>query len=187
MLYRVADTLVDSFFPALAQFDDRIDLIEDDLFGEPKQAHLQDLFTMKRRLARLRKVIAPQRDLVGRIAAGALELPGMTAESERYFRDVYDHLIRLSEMIETSRDVMTAAADVYLSASSNRLGEVTKQLTLVATIFLPLSFVVGFFGQNFPWLIAHVGGPWWFLGLGIGSEVLALLLLLGWFHRRGWF
>ena len=186
-LHRVADDLVDSFFPALTRFDERIDLIEDALFGDPKQAHLQDLFTMKRRLARLRKVIAPQRDLLGRIAAGALDLPGMTTESERYFRDVYDHLIRLSEMVETSRDVMTAAADVYLSASSNRLGEVTKQLAVVATIFLPLTFITGFFGQNFPWLVHHIGGPWAFLGFGVATQLVAFALLLAWFKRRGWY
>ncbi len=187
MLHRVADALVDSFFPALSHFDDRLELIEDDLIRSPKPAHLQDVFTMKRRLARLRKVIVPQRDLLGRLASGAAELPQSSPEVERHFRDVYDHLIRLAEMIETSREVMTAAVDVYLSSSSNRLGEVTKQLAVIATIFLPLTFITGFFGQNFPWLVEHIGGLWSFVALGIGTQLVGALILLVYFKRRGWF
>ncbi|MGH2994908.1 MAG: magnesium/cobalt transporter CorA [Gaiellaceae bacterium] len=187
MLYHVSDSLVDSFFPALGRFDERLELIEDGLLSEPKQAHLQDVFTMRRRLAHLRKVILPQRDLIGRLAAGAVELPGMTREDERYFRDVYDHLIRLSEMMETTRETMTAAIDVYLSASSNRMNVVMKQLAVIATVFLPLSFVAGFFGQNFGWLVETIGGLTAFLVLGVGSQLLTLLVLLVFFKRRDWF
>jgi magnesium transporter len=186
LLHRVADALVDSFFPAISRFDDRLDLIEDELIARPKEEHLRDVFTMKRRLSILRRAIAPQRDLMGKIAAGGVDLHGLTAESERYFRDVYDHLIRLTEMLDTQRDLMTAAVDVYLSASSNRMNEVMKALTVIATVFLPLTFVTGFFGQNFPWLVAHIGGVWWFLGVGIGTELLTVALLVAWFRRRGW-
>jgi magnesium transporter len=187
MLHRIADALTDSFFPALNQFDDRLDLIEDELLLRPREHHLRDVFTMKRRIARVRRVLAPQRDLVGRIASGSLDLPGMTPEAERYFRDVYDHLIRLNELIETSRDLMTSAIDVYLSASSNRMNTVMKQLTVIASIFLPLTFVTGFFGQNFPWMVDHVGGVWWFLGLGLGAQLLTIAVLVAYFRRRGWF
>jgi magnesium transporter len=186
LLYRIADTLVDSFFPALSTFDDRLELIEDELIARPKQEHLSDVFTMKRRLATLRRAVAPQRDLFAKIAAGAVELPGLTPEKERYFRDVYDHLIRLTEMIDTQRDLMTAAVDMYLSSASNRMNEVMKQLAVVATIFLPLTFVTGYFGQNLGWLVQHVGGFWWFLVLGIGAQLFTLGLLVVWFRRRGW-
>ena len=84
---------------------------------------------------------------------GGAELPGMTAEAERYFRDVYDHLIRISDLIDTYRDLLTSAMDVYLSTVSNRLNTVMKQLAVIATIFLPLTFITGFFGQNFGWLV----------------------------------
>ena len=187
LLYRVVDGLVDSFFPVLDGFDERLSLIEDDLLVSPKEEHLRDVFTMKRRLTTLKRVVAPQRDLLGRIASGAAELPAMSPETERYFRDVYDHLIRLNEAMDTARELMGTTVDVYLSSASNRANAVMKQLAVIATIFLPLTFVTGFFGQNFPWLVDHVGGLWWFLALGLGTELLALAVLIGWFHRRGWF
>jgi magnesium transporter len=187
VLYRIADALVDSFFPALSRFDDRLELIEDDLIVNPKRQHVQDIFAMRRRLARLRRVISPQRDLLGRISAGAHDLPGITPEIERYFRDVYDHLIRLGETLDVLRELMTSAVDVYLSAGSNRLGEVTKQLAVIATIFLPLTFITGFFGQNFDWMVDHVDTLTEFLVLGVGLQLAGMAVLLVFFKRRGWF
>ena len=115
---------------------------------------------MKRLLVGMRKAVSPQRDLFASLMGGVAQLPGMTEEDERYFRDVYDHLIRISDLIDTYRDLLTGAMDVYLSTVSNRLNVVMKQLAIIATIFLPLSFVTGFFGQNFGFMIRHVaGGP----------------------------
>jgi magnesium transporter len=187
VLYRIADALVDSFFPALSRYDDRLELIEDDLIRNPKQEHLQDVFAMRRRLARLRRVISPQRDLLGRIAAGAHDIPGTTPEMERYFRDVYDHLLRLGETLDVLRELMTSAVDVYLSSGSNRLGEVTKQLAVIATIFLPLTFITGFFGQNFGWMVDHVDSLLAFLALGVGLQLAGMAMLLVYFKRRGWY
>lgn len=187
MLHLVADELVDSFFPVLGQFDDRLELIEDALVASPKHEHLLDVFTMRRRLTGLRRVVGPQRDVMGRLTSGTSALPGMTHEDERYFRDVYDHLLRLSELIESSRDMMASAIDVYLSASSQRANAVMKQLTVIATIFLPLGFVAGFFGQNFGWMVDHVGSWWAFVVFGLGSQLVAIVILLALFRRRGWF
>ena len=187
VLYQVVDALVDSFFPALAGFDERLDALEDELFSQPSDAQLQEIFVMKRRLVTLRKAIAPQRDLFGRLAGGAAELPAMTPEVERYFRDVYDHLIRLSEMIDTYRDTMTGTMDVYLSTASNRMNAVMKQLAVIATIFLPLTFITGFFGQNFEWMVEHVGSATAFFALGAGVQLAAIVFLLAYFKRRGWF
>jgi magnesium transporter len=142
---------------------------------------------MKRRLVALRKVISPQRDLMASIASGLADLPGMSPDAERHFRDVYDHLIRLTDMIDSFRDLLTGASDAYLSTVSNRLNGVMKQLAVIATIFLPLDFVTGFFGQNFPWMVEHIGGLGWFIALGIGSQVATLAVLLLYFRRRGWF
>jgi magnesium transporter len=186
LLYRLADALVDSFFPAFNEFDDRLELIEDDLLKRPRDEHLRDIFAMRNRIARMRRVLAPQRDLIGRIASGALQVPGTTGETERYFRDVHDHLIRLTEQIDLLRDAMTAAIDVYLSASSNRLNDVMKRLTVISTVFLPLTFVTGFFGQNFEWMVDHVGGPAGFLVFGLGSQLAVLAALVVWFRRQGW-
>jgi magnesium transporter len=185
LLYEVIDRLVDDFFPALEQFDDRLDLIEEHMFAKPE--HLEDIFKMKRRLVRLRRVIAPQRDLLGRIVGGGIELPGMTPETERYFRDVYDHLVRLGEALDGNRELMNAAIDAYLSTASNRLNVTTKQLAVIATIFLPLTFVTGFFGQNFGWMVEHVDSWQMFVGLGLGLEAVTLIALLVVFRLRGWF
>jgi magnesium transporter len=100
---------------------------------------------------------------------------------------VYDHLFRLAELIDALRELMTGAIDVYLSASANRLGTVTKQLTLIATIFLPLTFVTGFFGQNFGWMVDHVAGGIAFVALGVGLQLLTIAALVVYFKRQGWF
>jgi magnesium transporter len=121
------------------------------------------------------------------LIGGVAELPGMTAEDERYFRDIYDHLIRISDLIDTYRDLLTSSMDVYLSTVSNRLNTVMKQLTVMATVFLPLTFVTGFFGQNFGWMVGHIKGSWAFFGLGIGAEIATVALLYTLFKKRGWF
>jgi magnesium transporter len=118
---------------------------------------------------------------------GVGELPGLVDEDERYFRDIYDHLIRISDVIDSYRDLLTSAMDVYLSTVSNRLNAVMKQLAVIATIFLPLSWLTGFFGQNFGFLVDHIGRWETFVGLGVGTEVVALLVLLAFFKRQAWF
>ena len=107
-----------------------------------------------------------RRDTFARLSSGMAELPGFTPEDERYFRDVYDHLIRISDLIDSYRDLLTGAMDVYLSTVSNRLNAVMKQLAVIATIFLPLSWLTGFFGQNFGWLVGEIGHWEAFVGDG---------------------
>ena len=110
-----------------------------DLPATPATQQLQEIFRMKRLLVGMRKAITPQRDMFASLMGGVAELPGMTDEDERYFRDIYDHLIRISDLIDTYRDLLTSSMDVYLSTVSNRLNAVMKQLTIMATIFLPLT------------------------------------------------
>ena len=140
-----------------------------------------------RQLVGMRKTVTPQRDAFASLMGSVAELPGLAEEDEHYFRDVYDHLIRISDLIDSYRDLLTGAMDVYLSTVSNRINAVMKQLTIIATIFLPLTFVTGFFGQNFDWMVSHVHSWPMFLVLGVGSEIAALLALLAFFRRRGWF
>jgi magnesium transporter len=187
LLYRIIDALVDSFFPILADFDDRIDELENQTFLNASDAQLQEIFQMKRLLVGMRKAITPQRDMFAALSGGVAELPGMTDEDERYFRDIYDHLIRISDLIDTYRDLLTSSMDVYLSTVSNRLNSVMKQLTVMATVFLPLTFITGFFGQNFGWMVGHIKSGAVFVGLGIGVEVLTVAALFTLFKRRGWF
>ena len=187
LLYRVIDGLVDSFFPSLAALDDRIDELEDGIFSNAEDSQLQEIFQMKRQLVTMRKTATPQRDAFASLMGGVAELPGLAEEDERYFRDIYDHLIRISDLIDSYRDLLTGAMDVYLSTVSNRLNAVMKQLTVIATIFLPLTFITGFFGQNFDWMVGHIGSLPVFLVLGVGSELLAVLGLVAFFKRRRWF
>ena len=121
----------------------------------------------------MRKLVTPQRDMVSSMLAQVIPIPGMTAESERYVRDLYDHLIRISDMVDSYRDLLSGSLDAYMSMVSNRLNEVMRQLTIIATVFLPLSFLTGFFGQNFGWMVTRLGSLGVFLGLGLGTEVVA--------------
>ena len=187
LLYRIIDGLVDSFFPILADFDDRIDELENQTFLHAGDEQLQEIFGMKRLLVGMRKAITPQRDMFAGLMGGVADLPGMSDEDERYFRDIYDHLIRISDLIDTYRDLLTSSMDVYLSTVSNRLNTVMKQLTIMATVFLPLTFITGFFGQNFGWMVGHIRSGPTFLALGIGLEIVTVAALFTLFKRRGWF
>lgn len=187
ILYLVVDELVDSYFPVLSQLDDRIDSLEDEILKLPTEEQLGELFDLKRQLVGLRKVVTPQRDMFATLLSGAQALAGMTAEDERYFRDLYDHLIRVSDLVDSYRDLLTGAMDTHVSTVSNRLNVVMKQLTIIATVFLPLSYLTGFFGQNFALLTnSFINHSWTFWALGVGLEVGAVLLLLYLFRRRGW-
>jgi len=184
-LYRLLDALVDTMFPYLTAMDERIDELQDQIFVDPKESQLAGLFELKRELVTMRKMVTPQRDMVSTMMAQVVTIPGMTAESERYVRDLYDHLIRISDMVDSYRDLVSGSLDAYMSMVSNRLNDVMKQLTIIATVFLPLSFLTGFFGQNLGWLVNREGSLTAFLIFGIGTEVLAVIALFVMFRRRG--
>ncbi len=186
LVYLIVDCLVDSFLPTLDQFDSQIDELEDAILVKPTEAQLGSLFTMKRSLIGMRKVITPQRDMFAGISSGVVDLPGVTDEGQRYMRDIYDHLIRISDLIDGYRDLLSGVMDTHLSTVSNRLNVVMKQLTIIATVFLPLSFLTGFFGQNFSFLIVHITGRAPFLVFGIGLELVSAIGLLYLFRKRGW-
>jgi magnesium transporter len=186
IVYLIMNALVDSFFPVLSEFDDKIDALEDDILKQPTEEQLGVLFDMKRSLMNMRKVITPQRDMMASINAGVSDIPGMTEEAARYFRDLYDHLIRLADLVDSYRDLLSSVMDTHLSTVSNRLNVVMKQLAIIATIFLPLSWLTGFFGQNFAYLVNHITGTGTFFVVGIGTEVVAVVLLYMLFKRRGW-
>jgi magnesium transporter len=187
LIYRVLDALTDSFFPLLADMDDEIDGLEAEVLANPTERELGRLFALKRQLIAMRKVVTPQRDLFARTVDQIAELPGLQLDERDYFRDVYDHLIRISDLIDSYRDLLSGATDLYLSTVSNRQNDVMKQLTVIATIFLPLSFITGFFGQNFAFMVTHIiERTWAFWVLGVGSMVATVAALLVFFHRKGW-
>jgi magnesium transporter len=186
MLYHIMESEIESWFPALSTFDDKIDTLQQQMFVKPTDEQLAELFSMQRWLVGMRKVVSPERDMVASLAGGIINLPGKIPESEPYIRELYDLLVRINDLVDSYRDLVSNAMSAYLSTVSNRLNQVMKQLTIIATVFLPLSFLTGFFGQNFGWLVSRLGSLAVFLGAGIGTEVVAVIALFVLFRRRGW-
>ncbi len=187
LVYRILDAITDTFFPALSALDDEIDEIQDSVISNPSEEQLERIYARKRDLVAVRRIVTPQRDIFARSIDQIAELPGLEADEREYFRDVYDHLIRISDLVDSYRDLLAGAMDVYLSTVANRQGEVGKQLAIIATIFLPLSFLTGFFGQNFSYMAVHVlAGPTRFYVLGLGSMLASCIALWWWFRRKGW-
>lgn len=169
VFHRVCDALVDSMFPVLDEVDDEIDRIENAIVERADATTVSDIFRLKRELNLLRRVLGPQRDLLQALAGP--RAARLDAEAQLYLRDVYDHAVRMVEQIDSYRDIVTGALDVYLSSVSNRLGEQTRRLTIVATIFLPLTFLTGFFGMNFGVLVSSISTP---AAFGVALSAMAL-------------
>jgi magnesium transporter len=187
VIYRILDALTDSYFPPLGRIDDEIDELEDAMIAGPSNEQLDRIFALKRALVHMRKIVTPERDLFASAIDQVAELPGLTLDERDYFRDVYDHLIRISDLIDSYRDLLSGATDLYLSTQANRQNEVMKQLTIIATIFLPLTFLTGFFGQNFAWLVRNISAEWVFWVFGVGGLLFSCVLLGVYFWRKRWF
>ena len=189
LFYLVVDQLVDALFPVLDQLDDATDAVEDGIINRPDTAALTELSDLKRTVVDLRKVLGAQRDVFQRLTTSALgdtDTPMATdfpREMSIYYRDVYDHLVRQYETVDSLRDLLSTAMDVYLSTVSNRLNLRITRLTIFATLFLPLTFLTGFFGMNFAWLVGHIAPTWtfWVLAVGVMAVVTGFQL---WYYRR---
>ena len=188
LVYKILDAITQTYFPVLDRIDDAIDSVEDEVLAEGNNDVLQKIFSMKRDLVAMRRVITPMRDVFAVSIERIERLPGLASDDQLYFRDLYNATVRVSDLVDSYRDLLSGATDMYLSMVANRQGEISKQLTLVATIFLPLSFLTGFFGQNFAYLTDHViNATWTFWVLGLGLEFLAVLALVYLFKRQHWF
>ena len=187
VLHHVLDSLSDSMFPMLASFDDKVDTIQDEILIKAEREHQESLVSLRRWLSDVRKVVAPQRDMLNALLSQRIDLPGLDKEIEPYFRDLYDNMIKINDMVDSHRDLVSSTMDSYTSQLANRQNDVMKQLTIMATIFLPLTYLTGFFGQNFGWLVKSVGSWEEFFGIGVGTEAVAVIFLLVLFKRRGWF
>jgi magnesium transporter len=179
--YMIADELVDANFPILDVLSDALEDIEETILHSPEPSQLQRIFRLKRSLVQMRRVLSPQRDVFALLVKGAD--PRISDKTALYLRDVYDHLIRIYESIDTVRDLLGNDVDAYLSVASNRTNDIMKRLTIMSAIFLPLSFVTGFFGQNF----AHL--PFENDYLMYSMIALCVLIpsgMLFWFSRSKW-
>jgi len=186
-LYRVLDALVSSFSPALQSVDDEVDSIEDALLDSPRPEVRLRLLDLKHALVRIRQVVEPQRDVLAGHRDLLDQLPGFHDEGAHdILRDVYDRVALVGQQVESVREGLSNALDLYVSSVSNRLNEIMKVLTIVATFFLPLTFVSGFFGQNFKWMVEHVSSLQAFLIYGVGISTLIVVGLGTWFIRAGY-
>jgi magnesium transporter len=187
LVYKILDAVLSTFVPTLSRIDDDIDDIEEQTVDEAAPENLQRIFSIKRDLVAMRQVVAPMRDMMARDSETIAALPGLQSDDRLYFRDVYDSLVRTSELVDSYRDLLSGATDLYLSTVANRQGEINKQLTIIATIFLPLTFLTGFFGQNFSFLVAHIlTGLWSFLILGVGLLLVSIAGFAVYFRRKRW-
>jgi magnesium transporter len=189
LTYEILATIADSFFPLLSGMDEEIATTEDGILDNPSIDELQKINALKHDLTTLRRIVTPQRDIFARAIEDLNTIPGLDSETDRqeYFRDIYDHLIRVSDLVDSYRDLASGSTDLYLSTVANRQGEVSKQLAIVASIFLPLSFLTGFFGQNFAWLTGDfINHNWTFWVFGLGLLIVSVIAMIFFFKRKGW-
>jgi magnesium transporter len=185
LIQGIADALADSFYPELEALDDRVDDLEHEVLDSGESDVLPEVLNLRRRLVVMRRVLGPQRDLVARLAAGTIDLPGSDQETQLAFRATHDELIRVTELIEAQRDLLTGALEVHLATVSNRLNDVMRRLAAVATVFLPITFLTGYFGQNFAFMVRHVDGAAAFvlgslMQLAVAVGVVVFLRLRRW-------
>ncbi len=187
LLYRLIDELVAGYMPLADQMDDTIDQLEDRILSEPTSTNLEQVLALKRGLHHLRRIIAPQREVLNKLARGDYGI--IDTDDRMFFRDVYDHLVRLYDINESMRDLVSDALSTYLSVVNNRMNDIMKTLTVITTLFMPISFVAGFFGQNFFQPVAEPLKAWtgipWFVLMVIIMIALPLAMFL-WIRRKGW-
>ncbi|MCP9819652.1 magnesium/cobalt transporter CorA [Synechococcus sp. Cruz-9H2] len=182
LAYALMDAVVDHYFQAIEQIGDRIEEIDDKILEDPSPDDIQDIHYLKRDVLTLRKAAWPCREVISAIEKG--ESPVLTASTKVYWRDLYDHTIQVIDMVETYRDILGGMHDTYLSSLSNRMNEVMKTLTIISSIFIPLTFIAGVYGMNFE----HMPELRWRLGY---QGALALMSLIGvslviYFRRKRW-
>ncbi len=145
--YQISDELVDGYTQVIEGIEDNFEILEDQIFDNPDQVTLERIFRLKRILLHLRRSILPQRDVLNRLARN--DYPTLESQYKVFFRDVYDHLVRLNDVNDGLRELVSEALSSYLSVVNNRLNDVMKTLTIITTLFMPISFLTGFFGMNF--------------------------------------
>jgi magnesium transporter len=182
LLYSLIDAVVDSYFSILENMGEEIETTEDMLILNPESQTLRAIHTLKRELVILRKAVWPLRELISKLERNESSL--IQVQTKIYLRDVYDHTIQIIDTVETYRDMVSGMIDIYLSSISNRMNAVMKVLTIIATIFMPLTFLVGVYGMNFKHM-PELDMVWGYPALWIVMVLISLLMLL-FFKRKKW-
>jgi magnesium transporter len=188
LAYALWDTLIDGYFPILEIYGEKIQMLEDELIEQPTEQTLAKIYQIRQELIALRRAIWPQRDAINSLIRDGSPL--IDKDIIRYLKDCYDHTVQIIDMLETYRELASGLMDVYLSAVSNRMNEVMKLLTVISTIFIPLTFIAGVYGMNFnpdasPFNMPELNWYWgyplcWLMMIAIA------LTLISYFWRRGW-
>lgn len=186
LLYKIIDAIVTNYMPIIEKIDEEIDWVEDQVFDRPSSETLARLFTLKRVLLAMRRILLPQREVLNKMARDDYQV--IDRKDRIFFRDIYDHLVRLHDVNESLRDLVGGALDTYLSVINNRMNEVMKTLTIITTLFMPLTFVTGFFGMNFfsanpPY--EEWTRPLFFYGT-LGAMLVTPVIMYFWMRRRTW-
>jgi len=183
LTYRLIDGVIEGYFPILEHYEDRIATLEEKIISNPTRSDLEQVYRIRRELLSLRRLIWPLRDVLSVLTRTGYN--NINIEVQVYFRDCYDHVIQLLEIIESYRELASSLMEVYLSAISNRVNEVMKLLTIISTIFIPLTFIAGLYGMNFEFM-PELKSKW---GYYICLTVMTLIAitLIYFFWRKGWF
>lgn len=182
LAYLLLDAVIDRCFLILEKMGEDIDALEEALIENPTKDLLSQIYTLKRRLIHLRKAVWPMREIVDNLRKTANPL--LNKELDLFLRDLNDHVMRVIDTVETYRDTTSSMVDLYLSSSSIRMNEIMKFLTVISTIFIPLTFITGFYGMNFDFM-PEIHEPWIYplvIGLMVGMVVAQLI----WFRRKKW-
>ncbi|XFA72420.1 magnesium/cobalt transporter CorA [Thermosynechococcaceae cyanobacterium Okahandja] len=189
LAYALVDAIIDGFYPVLEDYGERIEELEDAVVSKPSRAILEEVHQVRRELLALRRAIWPQRDAINAMIRDPSPL--LSEDVRIYLRDCYDHAIQVLDMVETYRELAASLMDVYLSSVGNKMNEIMKVLTIISTIFIPLTFIVGIYGMNFdpeasPWNMPELH---WYWGYPLCWLVMitVALSLFGFFWRKGWF
>lgn len=186
LLYRLLDEIANNYTNIVEYLEDDLAELESIIFDSPAQSLLEQLFTFKRTTLRLRRVLAPQREVVSRLARDPYPMIG--PKDRVFFRDVYDHFWRLYDLSENLRDLVMGSMDIYLSVINNQMNDVMRTLTVITTLFMPLTVLTGFFGMNF--FQAPTPSPFWtgqpLLTVVLLIMILAPFIMFLWMRRRAW-
>lgn len=182
LVYSLMDTVVDNYFVVLEKLGEKIESMEEELVLKPAPATLNALNKQKREMILMRKSVWPLREVITSMERHASSL--ITDSTTLYFRDVYDHTIQVIDAVETFRDMLSGMLDIYLSSVSNRMNEVMKVLTIIATLFMPLTFIVGLYGMNFKHM-PELEWPWGY-PMVLVFMIVIVVFMLAYFRRKKW-
>jgi magnesium transporter len=188
LAYAILDTAIDGYYPPLEEYGERLEALEEAILEHPIHTPVLRIHAIKRELLQMRRAVWPLRDMINDLLRDPIPL--ITPDTRLYLKDCYDHVVQLIDLVETDRELGSDMMDLHLTSASNRMNEIMKVLTIITTIFMPMSFIAGLYGMNFH----HEASPWnmpeldWYWGYPFALALMAAVAagLLGFFRWRGW-